>query len=332
MQYIKYGKAVAVVALLLSATLAANANIFIDENFEGQTVFTDLNYPIRDDTTSPTEANIAATQGINVRALDDAQAAPPVLSISNTGTVTSVMAYHGTKCLQLASGQSVSVPSLYTNAGMNWYQVMQFAISVNSATLQLPAGTRVGIYRQDWSTIGSTGPASVFYQLNFTRNAVGGIDIIVDNNSAKAGEITGAGNWAVITVVADKQINNPVNWECWDPLKLVYKGPQPTGDPIGGSGTYATLTDGIIVFVNSNSFANQINAATLGNNWANDNTYLLTWQLTATNNGTLFVDEFCYSTGKFQDGMATGAMNQDAAARMAAFNEPASAVDKWSLY
>jgi len=127
MQYVKYGKAVAVVALLLSATLAANANIFIDENFEGQTVFTDLNYPIRDDTTSPTEANIAATQGINVRALDDAQAAPPVLSISNTGTVTSVMAYHGTKCLQLASGQSVSVPSLYTNAGMNWYQVMQFA-------------------------------------------------------------------------------------------------------------------------------------------------------------------------------------------------------------
>ncbi|MCX7019445.1 MAG: hypothetical protein WCK47_04475 [bacterium] len=336
------------VSLALMFAMPALGNIYMDENFENGTAFANLNYPVQDDTTMPSESAIAASQGINVRATDSVAAGAPIVAMNNTGTISTDYAFSGTHSLKLASGQAATVDNnSYHNYALNWYCFVQFALTVDSATLALPVGTRVGHYKENWATDVSLA-VSVVYQLDFVRNATGGVDIIVDNNSAKAGTITGAGKWAVISVINDKNTSQSVsagieNWECWDPLTLTYKGPQPTGDPFGGSGTYATLTDGIMVFVNNNTIGNQVSAEQLGHNWCDDptqpdptaksnNTYFLNWEVAAENGGALFVDEFFWAHGWFAAGKGTAPSNQDCAARLVKFDAAPLSVAEWNLF
>jgi len=319
------------------------ANIYLDENFEDATPFSDLNWPIQDNVTPPDALQIQANQGANVRSIDGAagNTAPKVV-MTTDGAISTAESYSGSQSLQLASGQSMAVSgnAAYCNAALNWLIVMQFAVTVDAATLTLPSGTQVGYFRQNWSTDGSDGLGTVeaVYQLNFVRNAAGGVDIIVDTNSTKVGEIIAEGKWVVVSVIADKNpdpLGTP--WEAWDPITSTYKGPQPTGDPFNATGTYDVLDQGIYVFANSNTAGNHITAAEVGGGWCTaetgpNDTFLLNWEIAAENAGTVFVDECCWSHGLHQGGKAVDPITQESSARLTAFQPPEAAASTWTLY
>jgi len=347
----------AILTLVMLVALPAGANVFMDENFEDASPFTDLDWPIKDNTTAPTAGQITANQGINVRSTDaNTGNTSPKVVMNNSGTVSTTYAYSGSQSLELASGQSMAVNgnAAYCNAALNWYNVVQFAVTVDDATLALSSGTQVGHFKINWSTDDPQDPntVEVVYQLNFVTNGSGGIDFVVDQGSALAGQIAGAGNWAMVSVLAQKEIANSVNdglqnWEAYDPLTATYKGPQPTGDPFNNpSDTYAQLTDGIHVFVNSSTAANTLSAAALGNDWCNsparsddakaNDTFLLNWEIVAENSGTLFVDECYWSHGLHQTDKDVDPITQEGAARMSDFGtgQPPQQAEAstWTLY
>lgn len=341
-------KVMGVVALLSLAAAPATANIYLDENFEDASPFTNLGYPEQGGATVPDASQIASTQGVNVRAVDNAPASlAPLAAFSNTGTVSTTYAYSGAQSLKLASGQSFAVvgDGAYVYPAQNWYNVIQLAVAVDEATLALPSTTQVGHIALNYSTDGTAAPAELVFRLNLVRNSTGGVDVIVQNNGAKAGEITAAGEWGMISLLAQKDTQNPENWECWDPNTLTYKGPQPTGDPFNGSGTYASLTNGIWVFVNSNTAGAHLDAATLGNNWAwyppagvgeeGNQCNLLNWEVAAENSGTVYVDEVFWGHGMWQTDKGVDINTQESAARMNAFElppPPPTTAGSWTLY
>jgi hypothetical protein len=149
----------------------------------------------------------------------------------------------------------------------------------------------------------------------------------------------------MISLLAQKNVQAPENWECWDPLTSTYKGPQPTGDPINSTGTYATLTNGIWVFVNSNTAGAHLDAATLGSNWGwnptapvgdeGNYTFLLNWQVAAENGGAVYVDEAFWCHNLLQTDKGVDGNSQDAAARMNVFGPPPvlpTGAASWTLY
>lgn len=339
-------------SLFLFAASPGVANIFVDENFEGTTPFTNRNYPIQDNTTPPSASTIAATQGINIRAQDAGAAAAPIISVSTTGAISTAAAFTGTKSLQLTSGQiAASANNAYHNFDLNWMPTMQFAIAVSPGTLSLPNGTQVGHFTQNWATSLATSmtlPADYSLQINLVRNATGGVDLVTSGTNI--GTLTANQRWAMVTVIANKDLYSATpptqNWECYDPLTYTYKGPQPTaGDPGNGSGTYATLGPGIHIFVNGNTEDVIFTPTQIGHNWADDptvtatdskanHTYLINWEVGADGGGTVYVDDMFWSAGLFQTGKGADPETRDAAARMSLFMPvvPATAAQDWQLY
>jgi len=308
---------------------SALANIYMDENFEDASPFTNQAWVVQDNIQLPTESSIQSAQGVNVRASSPDQAGAQV-SVTNTGTLSTATAFSGGQSLHLASGQNVAINgnAAYVWPNLNWFKVVQFAVAVDDAALAQSVGTVVGHFRQNWSTdTGNTlSTAEVVLVINLVRNASGGVDIVVQNTGAKVGEIPGARQWTTVTVIASTDIGGSQNWEAWDPLTATYKGPKPAGDPFNATGSYASLEDGISIWAGSQSARYRISAAGLGSGWGtpSESTFLLNWDLGAENGGGLYVDELFWCHGLCQSGSATGATTQEAAARMNQFGDPAT--------
>lgn len=326
--------AAGVVILLCLHLSPAHAFLYIDEDFEGTAPFVNRDWPIRDNTTIPTAESIRNSQGINIRAYSDSmEKLSGSIPLRNTGSLTADIAFSGRQSLRLASGRAVSIEgaSAYPGSGQKWFRVIQFALTVDPATLSLPAATRVARFQTHWSTDLNKATVEATWQLNLTRNALGGIDLVVDSTGEKVGEIPAAGKWVVVTMLASVRIGGqPEPWKAWDPFTGQYKGPQPTGDPINDNGICATIPDGISVHVNSNTAAAHIPGATLSPDWGrdfepdnpdggDDHTDLTDWGLLAENGGTLYVDDLFWAHGVFHSHEGRMPMMLDAAARIGDF-------------
>jgi hypothetical protein len=67
---VKHSLAIVVMcSLALAKSAVGSAHIYLDEDFEGTTVFTDRDWPIRDTSTIPTPS-IVGVKGVNLRSWD----------------------------------------------------------------------------------------------------------------------------------------------------------------------------------------------------------------------------------------------------------------------
>jgi hypothetical protein len=337
---------IAAAILMLSAAPAFAGDIYLDDDFEGAAAFADLDWAIKDDTAGaiPTAPQIASTQGINVHAVNgNADQTLPKVTVVNQGALSTAKAYSGTKSVQLNSGQAIRLGNPnYVNRVLNWHMVFQFAFAADDATYALPPGTQVGHYKQDWNTASPVDDIpEVSYQLNFVKNATGGIDVIVAGANIKVATLTQGLGWAIVSMIATK--NDVIGWNYWEAYDLInnaYRGPQPAGDPYNGVGDYAQLTRGIRAFVNSNN-GELRTSEEIGANWAAannaNNTALVGWEIVAENGATLFVDDMFWAHGLFQDGkMAGSGITKGGAARLIDFvgpgQEPSADARDWQLF
>jgi hypothetical protein len=345
-----------IAAMALFALPAGAGNIFLDEDFEDGTPFQNQNYPVQNDSTFVDLATINARQGVAIRSGDGGGAAAPQIAIAHSGTISTDAAWKGTNGLQLASGQFVRVDNtagIYTGANQNNHHTFQFAVKFPPAVFSLAAGTQVAHLRQDWSTDGANTVIEQTYQLNFVRNATGGIDLIVANNAGIAGTITPDHDFSVVTVIAEKALDpnpdygNGYFWIAWNPFTQEFIGPQPiNSDPATGTvplpnTNMATHACGIHTYLNANAASNFIPNTELGN-WNETNkgsVCLIYWELVAENGGTLLVDEMYWSVGYNQNvadaDRKPNAFTQEASARMNKFvvpPPPSADARDWSLY
>jgi len=327
----------AAVALLAFAATNAGAIIYLDEDFEG-TVFVDQGWFYQDATTP---ADFPLLQGIQLRLYgapadyDEWSGGMPDgyhdVSMTNTGTVTTSRFFDGAKCLRLASGQSLR-PASFPWRRIDWTSVLQFAVSTNAETVGLAEGTEVGRFSIDYSTNGTDLTPEVTVAIKFVVNASAGVDIIVDNNDTTIGTLTGlAGNWHLITVVSDTQLNAtgsaslPYAWQLYDEyVDVCYKGPQPLHPEVLPPGTpgYVMLDAGIYIYVDSNDEATSLSYTALGSSWGNSSTlvnyntirltYETGWEIAAKNGGTLYIDDL------YWDGSGHNVATQEATKEEAA--------------
>ncbi|MCX7017556.1 MAG: hypothetical protein WCK47_12240 [bacterium] len=323
---------------------AAAGNIFIDENFEGAQAFVNWNYPVigawdATDNPPPPDAGIIAKKGILLRAFDTSVSNKENPVINNTGSVVTARHFLGSKCLQLASNQSVNMsPSAtYVGAETGEIRFFQFALGADAASAALPVGTVIGHYKSDWSIV-TTDTIECSMVLNFQVNSTGGIDIYCPNTSSIVGSFQpGAGpgpHWALVSVIQDIR-PFPVAWINYDPLTTTYKGPVHGDEPT----SFPTVQSGMLIFVNSKSGGAEVLADQIGPGWGNDfaddppgvlNSREITWEIKAMNGGTLFIDDLYWDVCGHKS--ITEGFSQEEAARMKDFNQATnetSRVNEW---
>lgn len=329
-------------ALVLAALPALGGNIWIDENFDTGTAFNNLNYPVKDGTTTFSQATIAASQGINVRGYNtDATTAPISMVATGSLLTSSALAYSGDTCYQLVSGQSFGIADQYfSGSTQNNFNQLQFAIRASDASFALPSGTEVGKFVQQWHNGGYTADPdarvpNTTITVTLVKNLTNGIDVIVGNDSRKIGSLS-RGSYSMFTLVVNKA-TTPQGWNCIDPFTSINKGPQPVGT------TPATVPVGFNLFLNSNDPSDTLTTVTTNNfnSYGGNNTYLLNWSFTAEGGATFYVDDVFAMAGLCQVGQSVGGssadhaiMNSEVDARQDAFFIPSrtAAAKDWNLF
>jgi len=290
-------------AISLLLVTKVPANIYLDETFEGTTAFVDQDWPVQGDVNIHPTPSIVAVKGAYMRAyfVGSFDWRTPKPAINNTGTLTTARYFLGSKSLQLASGQSVSVPSSPTYVGNanGEYRVIQFALSCTTETLALPAGTVVGHFNYYWS-VTTTDTVEATLTLNFRVDSAGKLEMFCVNTSSVVATIDGGvGSWALVSLLTQIRPGDigTVSWNGYDPLTDTYRNPDAQETEIDG---------GIHVFVNSNTEALWVLDDQIGTGWGNDNSDTpaathdsveLGWELAATNGGTLFIDDLYWDGG-----------------------------------
>lgn len=337
-----------VVILLLLATTSGRAAIYVHEDFEEAQIFVDRDYPVKGEATVPTP-QIVAVRGMNLRSYDDTpERTVPKAGVATTGQVTQSRFFEGSRSLQLDAGQTLGssvFPYVSSGSGPAG-RFIQFAVSASEATGQLPPGTEVGFFKQDWS-LTDTVSREASLELALRVTAAGRIEVFCENTASVAGEFgAGVGEWAVISVMAydrreeghaDTQPNEydefwqdgffHMRWSAFDPLTNTYKGPQTGQEP----DTFPVLPTGIYVFVNSDSLdeAVYVHPDQMGPHWGQDAadggnsgglnmSRLIGWDFGALNGATLFVDHL-YWDAAYHERWEVG-WTQEGAARMLAFD------------
>jgi hypothetical protein len=319
-------------SLILAIPLAGSAHIYLDEDFEGTTVFTDRDWPIRDTSTIPTPS-IVGVKGLNLRSWDSSEGeTTPKPLIANTGTAVSTRYYQGARCLQLASGQSVGIsPTLaYTGRGMGEIRFFQFALGCTPQTVLLPPGSKAGHFRSFWSC-SSVDTVETSMTISFIVNGVGGVDLVCDNTHTVLGSLEGGcGKWKLVSVMSQQSYYAPptptlVSWQQQDILTGVFKGPVTGGEPA----TFPQIPSGIHIYVNSKTAALSLLPDQVGTGWGNDssanailNSVELGWEISSMNGATLFVDNMYWDGGWHT--VYSEPADQEQACRMTEFNTAAS--------
>lgn len=315
---------------VLAAASVSAGNIYVDETFEGASAFIDRNYPVTGEASPPTATTIAV-KGANLRAYDtDAANTLPKPIFANTGTMVSTRHFQGAKSLQLASGQSLSVAPFIVGDGYGEFRFFQFAISATPETCNLPAGTKVGHYKSNWSTTTkNTVQASML--LDFVVNSSKSIDVVCRNttSSVVATFQGGTGRWMLFSIITNiRRVETdpqPVfYWEALDPLTSLYKGPVTGLEPA----SFPQILAGMHFFANSKTECAYVVPESIGPGWGNDNldtpadllnTADLGWELVAENGGTLFIDNLYWDCGRNTPDKQSQGFSQEQSSRMAEF-------------
>lgn len=329
-------------------TLPSQANIYIDETFEGASALVDQNWPVQDDNTTAPTPEIVAVKGINIRAGGTGSLTPKP-TITSSGSIVSTRYFLGAKSYQLESGESVALaPVDYNGKATGEVRLIQFAVSTDAASAALTSGTIIGHFKHDWSvvTAGTVETSAVF---NFVANGNGGVDIICANNAATVATLApGPGQWALLSFITQIRPDPPATgghtgtWQAQDPFTLAYKGPVTGTEPTD----FPVLNSGIHVYCNSKTETFLLLPDEIGAGWGNDNdgdnsvlnSAEISWEIKALNGGTLFIDDLYWDAG--YKGDFNQKCTQEMAARMKDFNQatsepsgppPAAASSTWQL-
>jgi hypothetical protein len=343
----RVARILSVLALLCAVAGTASANIYLDEDFEGATAFTDRDWPVKGyPGTAPTPATVAV-KGANLHSYDaDAARTLPKPTFANTGTITSARHFLGAKSLQLATGQSVALsPVNYVNKAIGEIRFLQFAVSTDAASAALAPGTIIGEFKSDWSTIDTT-TINATLTIQFRVNAAHRIEAYCTNTSSVVATFDGGvGSWLVLSRMANIRYVNPPTlwespWEAYDPLTTTYKGPVTGTEPT----TFPLVLSGMRIYGNSKTAYTQLLPDQVGTGWGSDNasnpptleTTEIGWSISALNGGTLFVDDIYWDGG--YHAVSTNGWEQEQAARMKEFDQassepppPQSAAKDWHI-
>lgn len=306
---------------------SANANIYMDEDFEGAEPFVNRNFPVLGDTAQPVQPLLT---GLNLRAWSSGYTSPTVELIHEGGTVISVRSYAGTHSYKLSSGQKLAVsPGAFPFRNGNWFRVWQFAINTDSNTTNLTSGTQVGFFKIDYSNDSITDlTPDVTIKLKLKVNDTGNVDLVCENKSNTIiGTLNGGlDSWLLVTIIAMNKVTtgdrleSTEGWAAYDFFTDTYKGPQPI-DP--DNPTKPLISTGIHIYVNNDPASLTLTRATeLGSDWGNEVsgtqvTSEIGWEFAAENGGNIYLDNLYWDAGLHQE--FPRGMDREQAARLAQF-------------
>jgi hypothetical protein len=181
--------------LLLALGSTAQANIWLDENFEGDNIFVQL------------EGTTPGASGW------DSYSADPLLSpaswttgYTETGLHTAEKAFRGEKSYHLGVGQSLAVGTEYQDPQNGNFQLFQFAINVDP----IPAAGTVATFRwgQDMNSLDDPADHSFYVRLDSDGTKVtiyGGEDEKHDPIvEGVLGTLDSTDDWAFISILSQK--------------------------------------------------------------------------------------------------------------------------------
>jgi len=182
-------------AILFCFTSISFANIWMDENFDGTSIFvqgdgggTSVNPP--DATLDVYSYNTLANQLSSV--------------LTHTGAKVTSKYFDGSACYQIEPGETLAVGTPYQDAGDGNFVIFQFGVNVDP----IPSAGDVGIFRFNWDTDSTAGPSpdySFYVKLVSTGSAV---DIVAGEDVANSpaseatiGTLSSTSDWKFITMV-----------------------------------------------------------------------------------------------------------------------------------
>lgn len=191
------------VGLALALSGVAQANVWMDENFDGASVFVQGN------------GDLGGVAGATLDTFDND--APPITAgmevsahLTTTGTVDATKFYSGTKSYKLTAGQTLACATGYKNPTNGNYQYFQFAVNVDP--IPAAAGT-VGTFR--WNFDSDTGVApdvDYSYYIKLVADGSGNVNIVAGEDvhntptpvETTIGQLTSASSWTYLTLQMQK--------------------------------------------------------------------------------------------------------------------------------
>lgn len=285
------------VGLALALSGVAQANVWMDENFEGATVFVQGNgtpggVPGATLDTYDSDGAVVAGKEVSTK-------------LTTTGTVDSSKFYFGAKCYKLTTGQTLACTNGYDNPTNGNFQIFQFGVNVDP--IPVAAGT-VGTFRWNFDTDTGTPPdVDYSYYVKFVADGAGNVNIIAGEDvhntptptETNIGQLTSASQWTYLSLVMQK-----------DPAAK-------TDSRLSGK-TPASFTQAMHFFNASDTEATSIAFGGLGTGFNSKD-----WAFTVETGNTLYIDTIYWD----------GGLDDDAAnSNVHPFTLPPASVTDWTLF
>lgn len=282
--------------ILFCFTSIGLANIWMDENFDGTSIFvqgdgggTSVNPP--DATLDVYSYNTLVNQLSSV--------------LTQTGAKVTSKFFDGSACYQIEPGETLAVGTPYQDASDGNFVIFQFAVNVDP----IPAAGDVGIFRFNWDTDDTSGPSpdySFYVKLvsnGSTVDIVAGEDVANSPASeATIGTLTSTDEWKFVTMV----MQNGTGSQTYTHANLP-----------GGS---LTQDEGVAFYCSSTTQGHFV--AMSGNGTSKTG---LGWSITVSS-GTLYIDTVYWEGGMDGD-------NTNGAINIRPFDySGTTAVTNWELY
>ncbi len=245
------------------------ANIWIDENFDGTSIW--VQGDGAGDTVSPSNATLDI---YSWDALNDQLSTV----LTETGAKVTTKFFDGTACYEIASGETIAVGTPYESPANGAFVILQFGVNVDP----IPSSGDVGIFRFDWDTDSTTGASpdySFYVKLVSTGSAV---DIIAGEDVANSpaseatiGTLSTTSDWKFITMVM--QNNNTAE---------TYPATNLPADH-----TLENVAEGVSFYCSSKTAGHTV--AMTGNG---DNKTGVGWDITVSS-GTVYIDTLYWEGG-----------------------------------
>ena len=288
-----------VVVMVCVMVSSGFANVWIDENFDGTSIF--VQGDGKGATVSPPDATLDIYDG------DGSIASPVGNVLTQTGAKVTSKFLDGTGCYQIESGETITVVDPYDNPGNGNFVILQFGVNVDP----IPSAGTVGEMRYNWDTDTGVGasPDHSFY-VKFVSDG-SKVDIIAGEDlfnatpsEATIGTLNSGSEWDFVTMVMQNGTGSQTYTHALLP---------------GGA---LTLNAGVTFFCSSTT-AGHFVAFGSDNGAAKKGT---SWNISATG-GTLYVDTLYWEGGMDVD---SGAVSINI--RPFNYSGSPSSVQEWSLF